>query len=900
MRTKLLSVIATGIACVTSLSFGQNSPISGVCGNNAAQATISGLKSSNYQLGIIPRCTVTVYLTGTIVQPTIYSSSSGGALTNPFTANTDGSWMFFAPLGQGYDVVLSGGVAPNVYPSPVTLVDKAPAQSISIGLGLPAMYSVAAWGDSLTQGNNTNGLVTTSNWPYDLSQMTGVQVYNGGVGGYSSAQILTKFTADTTHKTWYQIIEAGTDDAGETPPYNDTSANIAAMIAQLAPTTPYLVLHLAVNSVSNPVGSTLYTEMQAESAVLASTYGTSFLDDWTPLMANFNPANALDVYDHTNGILPSSNRSIYTGGTLYSPVTFTTACSLSNTINVQNFTPSQAEALIDSEYIFVITVGAQVVGPIIPPATSPSYSYYPITGCTRGYAGSTAATHLANAAYTQWDNIHLSSSGYAFWANLIYQKIVPYFYTLPSVASFEYLGPSTITAALPVIGTPLDDGLGNTAYGIWALHGPPQYPTVTGNSDTAIGYFALLNGNASSGNTAIGNYSMAVVTSGSGNTAVGHESLASTGTGGQNTAVGEYAMFSDNSSSNVAMGNGTLLHHVSGDFNVAVGSNTLANNNTSTRSTAVGYQAMQNSTSSYGTAIGYQALLSDTAGYGTAIGYASMSSNTSGAGNTAVGSYSLHANLTGANNTSIGLNALFSNTGSNNTAVGQNVLYYNTSGAFNVGLGANALSGATASNNTGIGGATLQQTTTGSDNTAVGYLAGEGQIYSYGNTTGSYNTWIGEDAGPGSASVLNDSFGLGYQAWPTASNHGVLGNSSVTDIYAGSESASATVHANAVVTAGLTTTAFTAAGTTFVVTSGCSTSATSGGALAGSFTASSSTCSPVITPGVTAAHGFACAVTDMTTGAATIRETDYNQTTVTFTGANLGSTDQFVFSCVGF
>jgi hypothetical protein len=89
-------------------------------------------------------------------------------------------------------------------------------------------------------------------------------------------------------------------------------------------------------------------------------------------------------------------------------------------------------------------------------------------------------------------------------------------------------------------------------------------------------------------------------------------------------------------------------------------------------------------------------------------------------------------------------------------------------------------------------------------------------------------------------------------------------------------------------------------GTTFVVTSGCSTSATSGGILAGSFTASSSTCSPVITPGVTAPHGFACSVTDMTTLLGTIRETAYTQTTVTFSGATLGSTDQFVFNCTEF
>jgi hypothetical protein len=38
----------------------------------------------------------------------------------------------------------------------------------------------------------------------------------------------------------------------------------------------------------------------------------------------------------------------------------------------------------------------------------------------------------------------------------------------------------------------------------------------------------------------------------------------------------------------------------------------------------------------------------------------------------------------------------------------------------------------------------------------------------------------------------------------------------------------------------------------------------------------------------------------MTTGSATIRETAYSATTVTFTGGTLGSTDQFIFSCTAF
>lgn len=111
-----------------------------------------------------------------------------------------------------------------------------------------------------------------------------------------------------------------------------------------------------------------------------------------------------------------------------------------------------------------------------------------------------------------------------------------------------------------------------------------------------------------------------------------------------------------------------------------------------------------------------------------------------------------------------------------------------------------------------------------------------------------------------------------------------------TGVHSVDMSAAAFVDVNAIV----------AAGAKFVISSGCTTSATAGGAMAGTFTASSSTCSPVITPGITAPNGFACSVTDMTTGSATIRETAYSATTVTFTGGTLGSTDQFIFNCTAF
>jgi len=187
----------------------QNGAVQRYCDFGASQAIVSGLRSSNYQQGDIPQCTVTVYLTGTTTLAPIYTAStstatvgsisvtaggtysvcptgislSGGGgtgaaatpsctgtavtsvavtnpgsgytsaptisftggtgsgatatanmtgnLTNPFVANADGSYLFYALQNQGLDVQLSGGIFPNTYPTPNTLVDVFPNQSFS-------------------------------------------------------------------------------------------------------------------------------------------------------------------------------------------------------------------------------------------------------------------------------------------------------------------------------------------------------------------------------------------------------------------------------------------------------------------------------------------------------------------------------------------------------------------------------------------------------------------------------------------------------------------------------------------------------------------------------------------------------------------------------------------------
>jgi hypothetical protein len=58
--------------------------------------------------------TVTVFNAGTAVLSSIFSDSGGTPLANPFTADSDGHWGFWANPGS-YDIQFSGGAIPSTY-----------------------------------------------------------------------------------------------------------------------------------------------------------------------------------------------------------------------------------------------------------------------------------------------------------------------------------------------------------------------------------------------------------------------------------------------------------------------------------------------------------------------------------------------------------------------------------------------------------------------------------------------------------------------------------------------------------------------------------------------------------------------------------------------------------------
>ncbi len=136
------------------------------CIQGGVKAKTSGSPSINYLQGIVPYCNVTVY----------YNGTTNIAITSPqtpLTANSNGSIPpIYAAINQGYDIVLSGGIPPNVYTVPKTLTNLWP------GTNLNAAYALLS-GASFTGPVSTSGTFSAGS----VTAQTKVQTPNIQVSG---------------------------------------------------------------------------------------------------------------------------------------------------------------------------------------------------------------------------------------------------------------------------------------------------------------------------------------------------------------------------------------------------------------------------------------------------------------------------------------------------------------------------------------------------------------------------------------------------------------------------------------------------------------------------------------------------------------------------------------------
>jgi hypothetical protein len=102
--------LASCVLILASIAAAQSASYNGQCAKGG-QTLPSGTKV----IASYPNCTVTVFQTGTQNTVTIFQDPALAIpLSNPFTANSDGSFLFFTTSGSIVDISMSGGGLPSV------------------------------------------------------------------------------------------------------------------------------------------------------------------------------------------------------------------------------------------------------------------------------------------------------------------------------------------------------------------------------------------------------------------------------------------------------------------------------------------------------------------------------------------------------------------------------------------------------------------------------------------------------------------------------------------------------------------------------------------------------------------------------------------------------------------
>jgi hypothetical protein len=192
----LMMFVLSSLSC-----FGQVFRFQQFCQTGGQLVVTQGINSTNHVQRSYPSCTVKVYQTGTSTLATIYADSLLTPLANPFTANTDGSFGFFAASTPCYDVVISGGNPGDTLAAPFTFANvclggggsggstfiPCPTNLVNGAIG----YSNGAGGFNCDDNFTTDG---SGNWISQSGQTVGpFSGMLGVIGGGTSPGTAAKY-----------------------------------------------------------------------------------------------------------------------------------------------------------------------------------------------------------------------------------------------------------------------------------------------------------------------------------------------------------------------------------------------------------------------------------------------------------------------------------------------------------------------------------------------------------------------------------------------------------------------------------------------------------------------------------------------------------------------------------
>lgn len=454
-------------------------------------------------------------------------------------------------------------------------------------------FSIATWGDSLTQG------IPGEREPWqDFLAGAGLgfrRIYNGGIGGENSEEIRDRMLADTARHTWATVIWAGRNDKGDFGSWGQRTIDAIADMTdalEAAGNTRYIVLGVTNNggeyAAAGGTAAANYAEIVALNASLESIYGAKFWDVREWLIANgltvmgITPT-AGDLIDISRDVIPTSLRVDATN------VHFNTDGNEAIAIGMVPL----LEAMVTTDY----TLGYRAL----------------VAALGSGIAADTVQTDVLYIGMDKAVNGGKFLEAQPVYANTYAGHLRGISANFDPVTTTD----NTIFGYGKLDTTPDTWGRGNSIFGSNA-----GALITDGSFNTVMGSYAGENIDDGVGHTFIGHLAGQAKVSGLGDTFVGRYA------GGKSTSANAATYIGYQAGYNTVGGDGTLVGYqagvavTSGRFNVAVGNLALGANQTGSRYVAIGDDALRNAVTT-GTAIGvgYGAADNLTTGSGLFLGY---------------------------------------------------------------------------------------------------------------------------------------------------------------------------------------------------------------------------------------------------------------------------------------
>lgn len=209
-----------------------------------------------------------LYRNGTLV------STSAAASAAPLTDTL----VFMGRPGNSYStrVFRVGHFGDGLTAGEVASISNIIKTNYSDKIAALPVPQIASYGDSLTAGSNGGG----TTYPGVLANLTGGNVFNGGVPGETAAEIKARWDVDNTRLGRIFICWAGRNDVNNAN-FFDAIPLIQAMVARADAANGGKSLVVGVTcgwNGSNDIGSQKYNDIASFNNQLATLYGSRFVD----------------------------------------------------------------------------------------------------------------------------------------------------------------------------------------------------------------------------------------------------------------------------------------------------------------------------------------------------------------------------------------------------------------------------------------------------------------------------------------------------------------------------------------------------------------------------------------------------------------------------------------------